>query len=282
MSREQNEHSIAKIIYHSLTRKKQPLNAFSPTIIRVNNIYCKASQLQKFTKAFCHPNELPSFAFVATFKLVLQCLSQSNVPSKLLGLIHLSSDFQIAKAHNWLLPMDVEVAIKDVTQDEKGICYLIVTKLYQSGEVTIINTNRMLDKDRSYRPNRAEEERKQVQGVGATIASTVLSLKTAWFYAFMSKDYNPIHLNNGLAKQLGLKRALIHGMFNVHFSLKHILKHRDDAPDSIKVQFNKPCFLPNQVFLKQYNDGNSYGLFGRDKTERFVKIELGFNENEQA
>lgn len=279
MSKIQKEYSLAKIIYKASSRKKDPVDNFRPFSIRVNNFYCRRSQLEKFTKGFSHPNELPSFAFVATFKLVLQCLAQSNITSNLMGLIHLNSDFNIATPHNWLLPTDIEVSIKDVTKDEKGLNYLVVTKLFQNGEITIINSNRMLDKDAAYRPSRSAPEKKPTKPLSKALASTVLSLKTAWFYAWMSKDFNPIHLHPVLAKQFGLKRALIHGMFNLHFSLKHILKSRTEKVSSIKVQFNRPCFLPNQIFLKNYTDTNEYGLFGKDQTERFLKIQIEL-ENE--
>lgn len=274
MSKTQNEYALPKIIFKALTRRKDAVEQFSPTHIRVNNFYCRAKQLEKFTNGFAHPNDLPSFAFVATFKLILQCISQSNIPSNLLGLIHLSSDFNIVTPHNWLLPSDIEVAIKEIHQDEKGLTYLIVTKLYQNGELTLINSNRMLDKDRKYRPSRNLQERSLKSGLGKTIASTVLSLKTAWYYALMSRDYNPIHLNSALARKMGLKRALIHGMFNLHFSLKHIIKQHPKPLQNIKVQFNRPCFLPNQIFLKRYDNSNKYGLFGKDQTERFLKIEV--------
>ncbi|MDC2887869.1 hypothetical protein [Psychrosphaera algicola] len=92
----------------------------------------------------------------------MQCLAQSNITSNLMGLIHLNSDFNIATPHNWLLPTDIEVSIKDVTKDEKGLNYLVVTKLFQNGEITIINSNRMLDKDPSYRPSRSAPEKSKL------------------------------------------------------------------------------------------------------------------------
>ena len=274
MSKIQNEYLLPKIIYKALTRRKDSVEQFVPNKILVQNFYCRSNQMDKFTKGFAHPNELPSFAFVATFKLVLQCIAQSNIPSNLMGLIHLSSDFNIVTPHNWLLPTDIEIEIVDVQQDEKGFTYLIETKLFQNGEITVINSNRMLDKDRNYRPSRVPQERSQNLGLSKSIASTVLSLKTAWYYAMMSRDFNPIHLHSSIAKKLGLKRALIHGMFNLHFSLNHINKQHDKPFKNIKVQFNRPCFLPNQIFLKRYDNTNKYGLFGKDQTERFLKVEV--------
>jgi len=259
-----------------LKRKPVSVDDFEGFSIRVNNIYTSRKQLDWFKKAFDEPNNINSFAFVASFPVICQCLVQSNIPSPLLGLIHISSEFSVENPHNWLLPSDIEVNIKHVNKTDKGLVYEVETLIYQMDYLTIQNTNVMLDKDRSYKPdNKVTSNKAEDLAINKALSSTGIGLKTALKYAWLSKDLNPIHLHPVFARAFGLKTALIHGMFNAHYCLGELSK-RDllKNTDNVKFEFNRPCFMPNQVFLRPYENSSNYGLFSKDKSERFLKIEV--------
>lgn len=259
----------------ALTRRKSTIEEFQPTTIQIPNYYCDSKTLQGFEQAFRHPNELASFTFVATFRLIIQCISQSNIPSSLMGLIHLKSRFEINKPQNWLAPTTITISLESALETEKGKLYEVVTKLVQAGETTIINTNTFLDKKRGYTPTKEQGDnvsKKDTHSLGKPIAQVGLSLKTAWQYARLSGDFNPIHLHPWLAKKFGLKNVLIHGMFNAHFATNEALNHLSITNSSFEVVFNKPCFLPNQAYLKQYGDELNFGLFSTDGKDRFLKL----------
>ncbi len=54
----------------------------------------------------------------------------------------------------------------------------------------------------------------------------------SYFYAGASGDFNPIHLDNDFAKQVGLGGIILHGLCTMAFAYKAIMKNND--PDKIK------------------------------------------------
>ena len=267
--------SALQLFLNATKRKRLPLDSFTPFSIRFESIYCPRKQLDRFAKAFGNPNELPSFSFIAAFPVMTQCLIQSGIPSRLMGLIHISSHFSVNARQNWLLPTDIEVEIAEATRTEKGIFYKIETRLFQHDVLTITNINYMLDKSRDYIPNRVTGSKTEDLEIGKPLCSIAISLKTSLCYALLSRDFNPIHLHPWLAKKFGLQTVLIHGMFNAHYVLSRLKQHEDLNSGQITIEFNRPCFLPKRVFVKQYGERPEYGLFSRDNSERFLKITIG-------
>lgn len=274
----QKSFSTAKIIYLGLNQKNVELQDFKPFSIRINNKYCNGSQFNKFNKHFVEPGQLVTFAFIAGFKTSMQCLVQASTPSKLLGLIHISSYFEKIHPHNWLLPYDIEVAIKSIDSTDKGLLYKVTTRFYQSQKLTLINDNEYLDKTRSFKNNYEQTYRQPISAeinLGDCIAESKVRLSTSLGYALLSGDLNPIHLTHQTARLFGLKRALIHGMYNCHWALLSLQNVKSKQIEKVKFDFNKPCFLPSEVSLRQYEESNIYGLFdANDIEQRFLKITL--------
>ena len=279
MANPQNKRSLPQIICNAFWRPKLAIEDFAPFAVRVDNLYCKKGALSRFTNAFGTPESIPSFAFIAGFPIVLQCLAQSSIPSKLMGLIHISTEFTVHSPHNWLLPTDIEVEIAAVDQSEKGKVYRLVTRFYQQGQLTLTNTNQMLDKLRGYKPNRVVGNKHEELELSKSLCSIAIDLKTALSYAWLSKDFNPIHIHPWLARKFGLPKALIHGMFNVHYVLSRLPQQAQLETKHIRVEFNKPCYLPNRVFIKQYGDKQLFGLFSKDNSERYLKLEIETNSS---
>ena len=271
----QSQYSSSKLIFKALTKKKVSLDNFSPFAIKIDHTYCSDKTLEPFASVFTNVDKIPTFAFVASFKTLLQCVVQAPIPSSLMGLIHLVCEVKTHAAHNWYLPYDIEVTLEEYEKSEKGISYFLKTDFYQMGKKTITNRNVMLDKARGYKSKAGETPTKnELITLSEPLASWATSLKTTWSYAKLSGDYNPIHLSPFLAKKLGFKNVIVHGMYNVHATLKEIAKCGEIDTSFVKIEFNKPCFMPNQVFLRQYQDTDSYGLFSGDKKDRYLKLTL--------
>jgi len=275
MSIIQQQSSVPRLILRALNSKKSKLEDFKPFSITVKNVYASEKQLTSFTKVFGDPDNIKSYAFLAGFRSTIQCITQAPIPSSLMGLIHLSCGISQHAKHNWFLPYDIQVTVEDCRSTTKGLIYQIVTEFYQQGQLTIKNTNIMLDKKPGYKANQRETTEKSVIGqLTDSFCSYAINLKTSWKYALLSGDLNPIHLHPYLAKKLGLKSVLIHGMFNAHQCLSSIYKKTDEDLGDVFIEFNKPCFMPTQVFVMQYGDTNEYGVFSKDKRSRYIKVEI--------
>jgi hypothetical protein len=275
MSIIQPSYSVPKLIIRALRAKKTSLENFKPFSITIKNNYASEKQVTSFTKIFGQPDDIKSYAFLAGFKSMIQCVTQAPIPSSLLGLIHLSCEISQHVKHNWFLPYDIQVTIKECKPSNKGLTYKIESEFYQQGELTIRNTNVMLDKKPGYKANQRETtEKSELAQLTNCFCSYAINLKTSWKYALLSGDLNPIHLHPYLAKKLGLKSVLIHGMFNAHQCLSSVFKKTGEDLGNVYIEFNKPCFIPNQVFVRQYGDSNEYGVFSKDKKDRYIKVEI--------
>ena len=286
MALPQQQFSLTKVITSAITRKRHDVDEFKPFSIKVRNYYVKPALLNRFKQHFGDPKVIPSFAFNATYPLIIQNLVQSPIQSKLLGLIHLSSEFETIRSHNWLLPCDVEVSIVEANDALVGIRYKIVTQIFQFKKLTSTNTNWMLDKSPLYK-NKTKVT--SLTNDWSEIDKRRVSLSDARKYARVSGDYNPIHMGHSLAKLFGLPRALIHGMFNVHTLLCKVSDNEELSDTIINVAFNKPCYLPNSISVRykpkrtefktntKTDHGNQkitseYGVFSEDGNARFVHV----------
>ena len=77
-----------------------------------------------------------------------------------------------------------------------------------------------------------------------------MSLRTAWDYARVSSDFNPIHLSDRAARFFGLRGAIAHGMWSLARSLA--LPTTPATPARIETQFLTPVQLPARVAIKEW------------------------------
>lgn len=260
--------SFTKLIYSAITRTPRELALFQPFAISVDNFFPHYKVLNGFESLFGSVDHRPNFVFNATFPLMLQCICQSSIPSNLLGLIHISSEIIPLKKQNWRLPSVVSVELMSATENEKGILYEIRTSVWQNKELTIVNINKMLDKNRYYKGSSASVS--QDNNISTELASYKITQKMVRNYASISRDYNPIHISNWLAKRFGLKGAIVHGMYNAHLAINEVMLEEDNKNGSLLVEFNKPCFIPANMVLTKTED--AYSMYSADLSERFVKI----------
>lgn len=275
MSLQQPLCSFPKLVYLIARQKTLSVNEFEPFSIEFNNLYANSKQLLRFQKQFGDPNDIPTFAFITAFKASLQTLSQAPIASPIMGLIHLSSEFQILVRHNWCAPFDLKITIDKCEQTDKGLVYTVVSDFYQYGTITIRNVNTMLSKDRAYQGQKTAPAH-QANEEFTELTSWTIKSKTAWSYARLSGDFNPIHIHKRLAKAFGLRNMVIHGMYNASKALAEIKALNTPMSSIVSIHFNKPCFVPNKVKLLKDEVNQTYGLFSIDGSDRYLK--LTFNE----
>jgi acyl dehydratase len=84
------------------------------------------------------------------------------------------------------------------------------------------------------------------------LAELDVSLGTAWAYARVSGDFNPIHLNDRAAQFFGLKGAIGHGMWSLARSLAAAPLATIPPSTRIEAQFLTPVQLPARVAIKEW------------------------------
>ncbi|GHF02816.1 MaoC/PaaZ C-terminal domain-containing protein [Thalassotalea profundi] len=272
--------SVFTLIKKAVIRQRAPLAMFQSTGLRFNHVEPNIKTIKSFQMMFgC--KELPvSYMFIQGFRCIGQLLVSSKIPSKLMGMIHLTSNYKVVKAHDWLKPVDIEVRINSCVDSEKGLIYSLSTYFYQLGQLTLVNENEFLDKRTNYQSSKNNKVALTAPDI-KTIDKSHYSQQLARQYAKVSGDYNPIHIHPLLAKVFGLKSSVMHGMYGLHWMLthQHILTSKAEEEIShhktVTVSFNRPCYLPKTVLLTESIDQQSYALYSEGFKDRFIK--LAFN-----
>ena len=86
------------------------------------------------------------------------------------------------------------------------------------------------------------------------LAELDTSLRTAWGYARVSGDFNPIHLDDRAARFFGLRGAIAHGMWSLARSLAQRPVDAPSAESVLHTQFLTPVQLPARVNIKRWSE----------------------------
>ena len=262
----QTPYSLSQLLMALASRKRVPLSQFQPLTIQLKGLSISEREQRGFFKLFdC--TQLPiSYLFNVAYRHLGQLLAQAKIPSRLLGLIHLSSSYQLLDSVNWLQPFDLTLSLTNCINTEKGLVYQLDIYLIQAGQVRLTCRNQVLDKDKSYGGKQQHQQQVVTTEPLPVVASNILTSKLARTYAKVSGDYNPIHLSPWLAKLFGMKTSVMHGMYNLHWSLSKLPNYQQFT--YIEANFNRPCLIPNAVELVKVN--NVAVATGMDKRQQFA------------
>lgn len=271
---------LAKLIGLGLARKrktKQNLvtetewlsDNFSPLAIRINNLSACGKRLQRFKQLFDCEQLPSSYLFIESYRYIGQLLLQAKLPSGLIGLIHLNANFEQIHQVDWQLPFDLALSLTECEVSEKGLIYGISLELFQADKLCMTSAHQVLDKFKGYQ--RRESVRQfRVSNALSAITYQSLTQKLARRYANVSGDYNPIHLKPWLARLLGMKTCVMHGMYQLHWALVN----SDQTYRKVDAAFNKACYLPRKISLVKQGE-NQLAVFSNHFTERHMLLTLG-------
>ncbi|MFD2165416.1 MaoC/PaaZ C-terminal domain-containing protein [Thalassotalea euphylliae] len=255
-----------EIFRRLLFRKRSAVADFYPHGLRIDGLTESAEKIAAFKLMFSCQRLPMSYLFNVGYRYLGQLLVQGPFPSGLMGLIHLSSDYEQHQQVDWSQPFDLIVRIDKLKNSKKGITYHLVTELLQSNDVCLTNFNKILDKAKGYR---SAKTRTIEPPHGQSLSERVLTARLARDYAKLSGDYNPIHLHPLFAKGLGLKSSIMHGMYNVHWLLTQLPPEQHQK--SVNARFNQPCYLPNNIELVPLSE-DSYGLYSHERAQRHLHV----------
>ncbi|WOH39127.1 MaoC/PaaZ C-terminal domain-containing protein [Thalassotalea fonticola] len=251
--------------YIKLLAKRPQRTFFNEFSVEFEQKAIRAKQITQF-RALYHLEQtidLPiSFAFIAGFNALLKTFSHKHFAFSPLGLIHLKSEFDKT------LEIDFQQSFKiinKVRQDRRhpmGKIIVIETLFYQNERCCLINKNTFLKKLKS---DKRERMSKQQSFVGDT--NFILNHAKALAYAKVSNDFNPIHINNKLAKLFGLPNAIMHGVYLAHL----VLIEKNIETNKVKFDFKKPCVLPCAIGI--FSEGNEHQVFsGNEQLHLSIKV----------
>ncbi len=175
-----------------------------------------------------------TYPHVLATPLHLKIFAQRAFALRPMGLIHLSNVIECPGALEAGRPMDIAVSACNYRRTDAGLAFDMTTEvLWRETCVFLARWPEHTERTggRPPRPPKAPKD-------ATLLAELEVSLDTAWDYARVSSDFNPIHLNDRAARFFGLKGAIGHGMWS--------------RAARIETQFLTPVQLPARVAVKEW------------------------------
>jgi len=196
----------------------------------------------------------PTYLHVLAMPLHLEIFACGSFPLRPMGLIHVSNAIEVMGELRLGMRLDFAVSARNYQRTDAGIAFDMVTDVTSDGRPVWRETCVFLSRwpesvqrsgGRPPRPPKAPKD--------ATVLSELeVTRQTAWSYARVSSDFNPIHLSNRAARFFGLRGAISHGMWSLARSLAQRPVPALARGVRIESQFLTPVQLPARVAIKEW------------------------------
>lgn len=201
----------------------------------------------------------PTYLFVIAFPLFIRLMLDNNFPLRAMGQVHLRNQISVHRPIPVDSPLSLCASVGSADLTSRGLEWNIDTlvkaeeQVIWSSQSTFLHRCKTQVEPQSFSIAKPSEESQQWS----------FAADMGRRYAWISGDFNPIHLTDVSAKMLGFKRAIAHGMWSKARCLAALDSVIPDAGYSVEVNFRKPLFLPSTVkFHSQYaNDKHHFSLF---------------------
>ena len=197
-----------------------------------------------------------TYPHVLAMPLHLEIFACSRFPLRPMGLIHLSNSIELLGELRPGARLDFRVAACNYRRTDAGLAFDMNTDVTTDGQSLWRETCVFLSRwpepqertgSRPPRPPKAPKD-------AAVLAELEVSLSTAWSYARVSGDFNPIHLNHRAARFFGLRGAISHGMWSLARSYAQSPAPVLAPGTRIDTQFLTPVQLPARVAIKEWTE----------------------------
>ena len=248
-----------------LTRRPDLLELTEPPTIecRVDKVQVDAAHVARyaaacgFDAADVRNGHVPvTYPHVLAMPLHLRIMGLASFPLRPMGLIHLSNKIAVPGELRAGANASLSVCARNYRKTDAGLAFDMDTEMCQDGQPVWRETCVFMSRwpesvqrtaARPQRPPKAPRD-------SEVLAEFDTSLRTAWGYARVSNDFNPIHLNDRAARFFGLRGAIAHGMWSLARSLA---ERPVDAPvpgGTLHTQFLTPVQLPARVNIKRWSE----------------------------
>ena len=264
--------------YIQVVCSRKPLLALTgvsavPIEVEARRVTVKASHLARYRTVCAIPSAStlpPTYPHVLAMPLHMQVYTARSFPVKVLGLIHMHNIIRQWHPIPANAPLHLFGGFNTVRETERGQEYDLLTRCEVDGAVVWEEVSTMLARGNGAgkRP-RAPKPPKD----GTAIRSTIdVAQNTGRHYAFVSGDFNPIHLAARTARMFRFDRAVAHGMWSMARCLGEAASLLPAAPLEIETQFQFPLFLPAQTTYQSWKAADTLHITLSD--ERGLKPHL--------
>jgi hypothetical protein len=174
----------------------------------------------------------------------LAMLQHPDFPVRMVGLVHLTNAIELFRPLRSGVRLALDCRVESGRSKPRGDEFRMVTEGLIDGELAWRETTGFL-------APAPQSGRRPAPEVAPTLPPMLgeftVPAGTGRRYAWVSGDWNPIHLADLLARPFGFPAAIAHGMWMVARCLGWLAPDGVNTPARLDVRFLKPLLLPSQV-----------------------------------
>lgn len=209
----------------------------------------------------------PTYFAVLSQALQMNMMVKEAFPFAILGLVHVENSVTQHRPIKDTATLKMAVNFANLRDHDKGKQFDFVTKVYEKDELVWEGTSTYLSRQKTNKTDRSRTN--QPTSEKPTLDEN--DMHQFWEipedigrrYAFVSGDFNLIHLHPLSARAFGFPKAIAHGMWTKAKCLAEL----GELPNAFTCQvvFKLPIFLPSEVeFIAKYDnrdEGIEFGVY---------------------
>lgn len=191
-----------------------------------------------------------AYLHVLAMPLHMRVFTDKHFPVKVLGLVHLRNtirQFEVIEAN---APLKLTVEFDTLRETDIGQEYDLITRCETGGRLAWEEISTMLA--RRMTPGKRPNIERAVRDAPNVIDEKTLAvpLDMGRRYAWVSGDFNPIHLSGASARLFNFKQAVAHGMWSLARCVGETEAHFAGGPIQLDAQFKLPLYLPSDMVFR--------------------------------
>lgn len=248
------------------------------SVYTVDQLVIDQANLRDYRKicGFMNDGRVPATYFaVLSQTLQMNMMAKPDFPFAMLGLVHLENSVTQHRVIFDTETVRMSVQLDNLRAHDKGQQFDFVTTVFVGEELVWQGVSTYLSRQKKSKQSPQAAKPKE------TITSAKLDASEGGLsfpievqedigrrYAFVSGDFNPIHLHPLSARAFGFPKAIAHGMWTKARALAVIARSFElPAAFQVQVSFRQPVFLPSTIELVTDAPdalGIEFGLYSKD------------------
>lgn len=278
--------TYANVIKSLIPHGDKKAHALPTVVYGVEKLTIDEENLKDYRK-ICHfmdDGRVPATYFaVLSQNLQMNMMAKEDFPFAMLGLVHLHNSVTQYRPIFDTETVSMQVHLDNLTAHEKGQAFDFITEVKVGEELVWQGVSTYLSRQKKSKEEREAERAKAKLKTntdsdtpydGKLVEQVDVAEDIGRRYAFVSGDFNLIHLHPLSARAFGFPRAIAHGMWSKAYCLSRF--HELPRTYRVDVAFKLPILLPSkaQLFAKDTTGGKEFRLYGEtgNKPHVFGKI----------
>lgn len=248
------------------------------SVYTVDQLVIDQANLSDYRKicGFMNDGRVPATYFaVLSQTLQMNMMAKPDFPFAMLGLVHLENSITQHRVIFDTETVRMSVQLDNLRAHDKGQQFDFVTTVFVGEELVWQGVSTYLSRQKKSKQSpQAAKPKETITPVKLDASEGGLSFPIevqediGRRYAFVSGDFNPIHLHPLSARAFGFPKAIAHGMWTKARALAVIARSFElPAAYQVQVSFRQPVFLPSTIELVTDAPdalGIEFGLYSKD------------------